>query len=292
MKRLIVTGDDFGLAVPVNEAVEEAHRAGILSAASLMVGAEAAADAVERTRRLPDLRVGLHIVLVDGRPLLPPEAVPDLVDETGEFCRDLVAAGFRFFFGAKARRQIEAEIQAQFRAFQKTGLRLDHVNAHNHMHLHPTVLGFILKHGRNYGLTAVRLPFEPPLASWRAARKRLGARIANAVMLAPWMKLLRWRLRRAGIEANDYLFGLNDTGAMEEHLVLRLLEQLPEGVTELYFHPATRRCPEIDRTMPDYRHEEELNALMSPKVREAMERLGLRSGGFTDLSTTKAINTR
>ena len=94
MRRLIVTGDDFGLAVPVNEAIEEAHRHGILTAASLMVGAEAAADAVERARRLPSLRVGLHLVLVEGRSVLPPEAIPDLVDRHGEFSPRLVRAGF------------------------------------------------------------------------------------------------------------------------------------------------------------------------------------------------------
>ena len=292
MKRLIITGDDFGLAVPINEAIEQAHCTGVLSCASLMVGAKAAADAVERAKRLPDLKVGLHLVLVDGCPILPPETVPDLVDARGEFHRNLVAAGSRFFFGARARRQLEAEIEAQFSAFQKTGLLLDHVNAHNHMHLHPTVLGLILKHGGNFGFSAMRVPFEPPLISWRAVRTRLVARLANGVLLAPWIKLLRWRLHRAGIRANDAIFGLNDSGAMEESLVLRLLEQLPEGVTELYFHPATRRCPEIAKTMPDYRHEEELNALMSPKVREAMKRLGLRPNGFTDLSTIKVMSIR
>jgi len=85
MRKLIVTGDDFGLAVPVNEAIEEAHRRGILTTASLMVGAGAAADAVERARQLPTLRVGLHLVLVEGRPVLPPREIPDLVDGRGEF---------------------------------------------------------------------------------------------------------------------------------------------------------------------------------------------------------------
>ena len=82
MKRLVVTADDFGLALPVNAAVEAAHRRGLLTAASLMVTAPAAADAIERARRLPRLGVGLHLVLVDGKPALPPEELPDL--EIGE----------------------------------------------------------------------------------------------------------------------------------------------------------------------------------------------------------------
>ena len=75
MKSLVITSDDFGAAPEVNEAVEQAHRDGVLTAASLMVAAPGAADAVERAKRLPSLGVGLHVVLVEGKPALPPEVV-------------------------------------------------------------------------------------------------------------------------------------------------------------------------------------------------------------------------
>ena len=130
MKRLIVTADDFGAAIAVNEAVERAHRDGILSAASLMVAGNAAGDAVTRARNLPSLRVGLHLVLVEGRPVLPVAAVPDLVDASGHFRTDMARAGAAMFFLPKVRRPLTAEIEAQFAAFDATGLRLDHVNAH------------------------------------------------------------------------------------------------------------------------------------------------------------------
>ncbi|MEW6301553.1 MAG: hopanoid biosynthesis-associated protein HpnK [Thermodesulfobacteriota bacterium] len=283
MKRLIVTGDDFGLAVSVNEAIEVAHRSGILSAASLMVGAPAAADAVERARRLPTLRVGLHLVLVRGRAVLPATAIPALVNEHGEFSDNLVAAGFRFFFSPTARRQLEAEVRAQFAAFRQTGLPLDHVNTHNHMHLHPTVLSVILTVGRDFGLGAVRVPYEPPVRSLSVLGREVVGRVSDALGLAPWIWLLKSRLRRAGIRANDFLFGLRDTGAMDEPAVLRLLSRLPEGVTEMYFHPAARRCPELVGLMPAYRHEHEFAALVSPRVRAALEREGIRPIGFRDL---------
>ena len=148
MRRLIVTADDFGLAVPVNEAVERAHREGVLTCASLMVSAPAAEDAIERAHSLPSLRVGLHLTLVRGRPALPASDVPDLVGNDGEFPRNLVSAGLRFFFLPGIRRQLEREIRAQFEAYRATGLAMDHVIVHNHMHLHPTLLGLILKVGR------------------------------------------------------------------------------------------------------------------------------------------------
>jgi hopanoid biosynthesis associated protein HpnK len=283
VRRLIVTGDDFGMAVPVNEAIEIAHRDGILRAASLMVGGDAAPDALERAGRLPGLRVGLHVVLVEGRPVLPAHEVPDLVDDRGEFRSDLTASGFRFFFRPGIRRQLEAEIRAQSEAFQKTGLVLDHANAHNHMHLHPTVLGLLLRVGREYGLDAIRVPYEPPRASWRESGEGRWRRVLGAAALAPWTRLLRSRLRRGRIKSNDFVFGLHDSGRMEESLVLRQLDELPEGTTEMYFHAATRRCAEIDRTMPEYRHQGELAALTSAKVREALAALDIQPIAFGDL---------
>src|SRR6202795_994480 len=92
-RALIVNADDFGLHTRVNEAVERAHRNGVLSSASLMVAGDAAADAVDRARRLPTLRVGLHIVLADGRATLPRSDIPQLVDDQGRFGNAMVRDG-------------------------------------------------------------------------------------------------------------------------------------------------------------------------------------------------------
>ncbi|MGH7660048.1 MAG: hopanoid biosynthesis-associated protein HpnK [Vulcanimicrobiaceae bacterium] len=234
---MIVTADDFGLSIAVNEAIERAHREGILTATSLMVSADGTDDAIARAHRLPSLGVGLHVVVVNGRPVLPPEEVPDLVYPGGAFGSDLLAAGLRYFFNPNARRQLEAEIRAQFEAFAKTGLPLDHVNAQNHMHVHPTVFSTILRVGRDFGMTAVRIPYEPFWPSWRSAHRDLGVRLGNAVLLAPWLTLMRQQLRRAGLMHNDAVFGLNDTGHMSAERVRALLDELPGGVTEMYFHP-------------------------------------------------------
>ena len=98
---------------------------------------------------MPGLRVGLHLVLVDGRPGVARAAsVPDLVDANGNFRNDMARAGAAMFFRAKVARQLEEEIAAQFEAFRATGLALDHVNAHKHFHLHPTIAALTLKIGR------------------------------------------------------------------------------------------------------------------------------------------------
>src|SRR5258708_6495406 len=168
LRRLIVTADDFGRDLAINEAVEAASRDGILCGASLMVAAPAAADAVARAHRLPGLRVGLHLVLTDGSPVLPPGEVRGLVGPDGRFDDNQIRAGLRYFFVPGVRRQLAAEIRAQFEAFRATGLALDHVNAHQHMHLHPTVARLIVEIGRAYGMRAVRLPAEPAAVLHRA----------------------------------------------------------------------------------------------------------------------------
>ncbi|KAA6122943.1 ChbG/HpnK family deacetylase [Cupriavidus cauae] len=263
---MIVTADDFGLHPAVNEGVELAHRHGVLDAASLMVGAPAAADAVSRAHRLPRLRVGLHLVLADGPSVLPPAAIPDLVDAEGRFGSAMARDGLRFFLSDAVRRQLAAEIRAQFAAFAATGLALDHVNTHKHFHLHPTVLSLILAIGRDYGLRAMRLPRETGAPWW----------------LRPWLALLRRRLDAAGIAHNDHVIGIARSGAMDEDAVLAALRTLPPGVVELYLHPATESGERIAPSMRGYRHADELAALLSPRVRIALEQVAPRRGGFAD----------
>ena len=284
---LIVTADDFGIHEAVNEAVSEASRAGVLTAASLMVGAPAASDAVRRARELPQLRVGLHLVLADGFAVLPREQIPDLVDEHGRFGDGLWLDGVRYFALPSLRRQLEAEIRAQFAAFARTGLVLDHVNAHKHFHLHPTLLQMIVRVGREFGMTAVRVPREPLwYSSGRGAGghgggPRLGAMAANAFLL-PWVALMKARLRAGGIAFNDQVFGIAGTGRLDEEALLDILAKLPAGVTEIYLHPAVDTGSPITVTMSEYRHGAELAALLSSRVAAAVAATGAARGGYRD----------
>jgi hopanoid biosynthesis associated protein HpnK len=267
LRGLILTADDFGLHPAVNQAVELAHGYGVLNAASLMVGAPAADDAVARARRLPGLRVGLHLVLADGAAVLPRAAIPDLVDAAGRFSPAMVRAGFRFFFLPPVRRQLAAEIRAQFAAYAATGLRLDHVNTHKHFHLHPTVLSLILAIGGEFGMRAMRLPRE----------------VAPAPLLRPWLALLRRRLRAAGIVHNDQVVGIAASGRMDEAALLAALASLAAGVTEIYLHPGLVSGAAVAPSMSGYRHADELAALLSPRVRAALDQVAPRRGGFADM---------
>jgi hopanoid biosynthesis associated protein HpnK len=276
LKGLIVTADDFGVAREVNDAVEAAHRGGILTAASLMVAAPAAADAIARARRMPSLRVGLHVVLVEGRPVLPASAVTHLVDGNGRFRSNIAALGTVLSFSRQARRQLAAEITAQFEAFRATGLSLDHCNAHKHFHLHPVVGGLIAAIGGRCGLRAVRIPLEPTHVLRKIERLTPWA---PALLTAPFALLLRRRFRAAGLLAPDRIFGLRWSGRMTRERLAGLIRNLPNGLSEIYLHPATGP---FAGAAPGYHYREELAALMAPEIVAASRDSSLRLGGFGD----------
>ena len=255
---LVITADDFGAAKEVNDAVEAAHRGGVLTAASLMVTGAAAADAVARAKSMPSLRVGLHLVLVDGIPALPVAQVRALVGRDGRFSENMARAGAKMFFLPAARRQLAAEIEAQFEAFAATGLPLDHVNTHKHFHLHPTIANLIVSIGRRFGMKALRVPFE------------------TDALLA---RMLRRRFRAQGLLVPDRVYGLRWSGAMTQERLAAIVSGLPGGLSEIYMHPATGPYP---GSAAGYRYAEELEALQTVEIKE-----NIRLGGFADFAAAQ-----
>jgi hopanoid biosynthesis associated protein HpnK len=222
----------------------------------------------------------LHIVLADGLSLLPAQQIPSIADADGRMGEDMFFRGVRYFASTSARKQLEAEIRAQFAAFARTGLPLDHVNAHKHFHLHPTILGILIRVAREFGTRAIRVPNEP---FWFAARSGHWVAAGGGRLLTPWLIVMRHRLRAAGIFHNDSVFGITNSGSMDEEQLLVILARLPRGVTEIYLHPATASGIAVAPSMRAYRHADELAALLSPRVREAMAALNVRRGGYSDI---------
>jgi hopanoid biosynthesis associated protein HpnK len=259
----------------VNEAVEQAHRHGLLTGASLMVAAPAAAYAIRRARALPGLRVGLHLVLVDGPAVLGPAQIPDLLDAESRFGADQLRRGFAYFFRPAVRAQLAREIEAQFAAYAATGLPLDHADAHKHMHLHPVVGRLMIDIGRRFGLRALRIPAEPP-AVLAACGTPVGL---GQRALYRWSRVLRGQAVRAGLFCNDHAFGIAWSGQMTTARLHRLAAHLPAGVSEIYSHPAVARDALLRRLMPDYAQEAEYAALCDPALRAAFAGVRLTSYG-------------
>lgn len=280
-RKLIVTADDFGLDPSVNAAVEEACEDGILTSASLMVGASAADDAVRRARRLPHLAVGLHVTVVRGEPVCRPDSIPDLVGPDGRLHERFLAPSVAVFARPGVRRQLALEIRAQFEAFRRTGLALDHVDAHCHMQLHPTIGRICIDIGREFGSRAMRVPDEPVVLPG-------GALATRNVLVRPFVGLLRARLRRAAMISADRLIGIAYAGALDQTRLDAIVRHLPEGITEIHCHPARYRSPKLEREQPGYRGEDELKALRSWRVRELLAEAGVELTNYGTVAAARA----
>lgn len=230
MKHLIVTADDFGRSPEINAAIERAHRAGFVTQASLMVHEPAAEQAAEIARRSPALRVGLHLTLCAGRAA----QVSALTDESGNFPASSARAGLRYALSPALAAPLRREIGAQFARFRALGFAPSYWDGHTHLHLHPTIFRLTLPIAIECGFRAVRLVREPgPFAP------------------VPWIfhalsRAALPHLERRGVQFADRVFGLRETGHMTTAAIARLLARLPDGTSELYFHPGAEPAE------PDY----------------------------------------
>ena len=270
-RRLIVNADDFGRSHSINQAVIRAHREGILTTASLMVNEPACDEAGALAKQNPKLGVGLHLTLLSGHAALPPEKIPGLVNPRGEFSNNPVGAGFRYFFNRSLRGQLRDEIHAQFDRFHATGLPLDHVDGHLHLHLHPVVFGILMEDAEKLGIQRMRFTRDCLARSRRMARGRWFYRISHAAIYQWLSNRAREPLRQRGIKHAQITFGLLQDSHVDEEYVLKLLPELPPGDSELYSHPS----------LDEFKHE--FDALVSPRVKEQINQLGIELVRYRDL---------
>ena len=272
-RRLIVNADDFGRSHSINEAVVRAHREGILTSTSLMVNEPTSNEAIALARENPKLGIGLHLTLLCGKSALPPEKIPGLVNARGEFGNRPVDVGMSYFFKHDLREQLRAEIHAQFARFRATGLPLDHVNGHLHLHLHPTVFHILMEDAATLGIRHLRLTRDSLSRSRRMTRGHWFYRVSHAAIYEWLSRRARQPLQQHGIRHAQITFGLLQNARVDEEYVLKLLPELPPGDSELYSHPS----------LDEFKHEFE--ALVSPRVKERVEKLGIELIRYQDLAT-------
>ena len=270
-RRLIVNADDFGRSVSINQAVIRAHREGILTTASLMVNEPAFEEALALAREHPRLGVGLHLTLLCGHSALPPERLPRLVNARGEFSSNPASAGLRYFFQRSLREPLRQELHAQFQKFRATGLPLDHVNGHLHLHLHPTVFRILMADASQLGIKHLRLTYDPLRLNLRLASGHFVYRLLHAAIFHPLSARARPALAQRGIRHTEAVFGLLQNARVDEDYVNRLLPQLPAGDSELYSHPS----------LDEFKHE--FDALISLRAREQVKTLGIKLIRYQDL---------
>jgi chitin disaccharide deacetylase len=286
---LIINGDDFGYSEAVNRAIVLAHSEGVLTSCSLMVNERAAGQAVELAKSNPGLAVGLHLALVAGRAALPHSEIPHITDTNGDFTTSPFRAGVHYYFSPAARNEVRREMRAQFERFAATGLRFSHVDGHTHLHQHPVIFDELIKLCEEFGVRRVRVVKGEIRLSLKLDRKNLPAKL---VLGTVYNLLGRWcerRLRGRGFVMPQKVYGLLQTGDMNEDQLLGLIEligrhepRFDAASGEIYSHPlafdageaAKRENPGGDR---------ELKALISPRVRSAIETCGFKPATYETL---------
>ncbi len=246
-KTVIFTADDFGLSPALNGAVVLAHRQGLLRCASLMAAAPWAGQAMSWARELPELCLGVHLTLIQGRSVLSARSISHLVDSQGRFANDPVQVGWRYYWQKGLLPQIRRELAAQIEAALATGLKIWFLNSHVNLHLHPRIFPVVAELAREYGVPAVRLARE----DWRAAlsldARNPVAKIVQGLIFSWLCRRARRLAQAAGLLCNDHLFGLLNDGRLTEGYLLGLVPHLQPGITEIYLHPALYPDSELKR---------------------------------------------
>ena len=281
-KKLIVNADDFGYSTSVNQAIIKAFDEGVLTSCSLMVGETAFDEAVELARLRPKLAVGLHLVVICGRSVLPSNEIPNLVDDKGNFPLDPFLTGVKYYFSSAAQIELRKEIYAQMERFASTGLPFSHVDGHLHLHMHPTVFAILAEAAETFGVKRVRLPRETLIHT-------LHLRQNNLVMKLVWWTVFHLLSRHAknlvknrGFSVVERVYGLLESGAMTEDFWLGLLPQINTEVSEIYCHP------EISApNSSNLKGEQELAALLSEKVRTKLQEHAFDLINYFDLDDLK-----
>ena len=268
--QVVINADDFGRSIAINTAVMRAHREGVLTSASLMVTGDAWEEAVALAHDTPTLAVGLHLVVGNGRGVLPHKDIPHLVDESGRFLDDPLRAGLHYGFSLAAQAELAREVTAQFDRFAATGLPLSHVDGHLHLHVHPTVFNLLLPLAQGYGAHGVRLPRDDFSLALRYDRRQAMAKLAWAIALGLVCRWCQRRLRGSRLAVPRRVYGVMQSGQMQEAYVVEALRHLREPTTELYFHPST--WPQREALGPN---PGDLDTLLSPAVRQVIVERGM-----------------
>jgi hopanoid biosynthesis associated protein HpnK len=288
MRAVIINADDFGASKSVNSAIIKAHREGVLTSASLMVNGEAFDDAVEQARNNPNLSVGIHLVLVQGKPTKATDEIPGLVNADGNFPDSAVLAGFKFFFLKSLRVQMENELRAQMQKFVSTKLKLSHINSHLNIHMHPSVLDVVLKLADEFGVKNLRLTKDYLFINLKLDRNSLVYKLSHFLIFGILTKKYRKKLLKLGFRFTDVVYGLLQSGNMNETYVSGLLNNLSEGISEIYFHPDSLPREDWHGKPANYKFLEEFHTLLSQKIKRIIKENSIRLVDYTFLKPNKS----
>jgi predicted glycoside hydrolase/deacetylase ChbG (UPF0249 family) len=283
VRNLIVNADDLAWTEGVNRGIAQAHRYGIVTSATILANGAAFASAVELVKATPSLAVGVHLNLSDGKPVSPPETVPSIVNDRGEFKGGPEALLLRVARRNLRIKEVEMEWESQIRKVVNAGIQPTHLDGHKHVHMLPGMFEIVLRLAKRNAIAAIRISHEG--SSLRAAlssgENQNIPQVMKQGVQARVLKLLardaRALAEAAGIATTDYFCGIAQTGELTIEGMKRLLQNLPEGTTEMMCHPGfmDQELEESATRLQDSR-ELEVEILTSTDIRNLVASQGIR----------------
>jgi chitin disaccharide deacetylase len=250
-----------------------------------MANARAFEETVALAKTTPGLKTGCHVVLIDGAPIA--ENLPTLTNGTPRFRSSLKQFAVAAIRGQIAGDEIQREAEAQIRRIQAAGLTVTHVDSHKHTHMFPHVLRPVMRAARACGIRAVRNPFEP-LRSWPRGMvlgtPALWLRSAGVMTFQMFASEFRRALKEEGMVSCDGTVGIAATGKLDQKMLLRILQALPEGTWELVCHPGYADDDlHAAETRLTQSREIELAALTSVETKDALTRQKIELISYAEL---------
>jgi chitin disaccharide deacetylase len=278
LKHLIVNADDLGLTPGVNRGLLRAFQDGIVTSASLLVTGSALEHAVALAQQNPELDIGLHLALVEERAASDPGMLPTLVDETGRLPSTSGEFLRRAFLGRINWAEVECEIAAQVARFENTGLRLSHIDSHQHLHMLPPVFEIVRRLTRGMDDVWIRNPAGP----WRKSPGIRTWRWVQQVGLNLTSLSARALHGSSSLQMPDGMYGFEVSGCLTRRALEQILRKIPDGLYELICHPGEGDADTRTRyNRWGYRWAEELEALTAPETQVVLKEHGIALTSFT-----------
>ena len=271
-RRLIVSGDDLGLHESINRGVIESHLRGIVTSASLVPCGRAFDDACRRIGECPTLDVGLHLTLAEERPLLGPPVLRTLAPE-GRLPQNYRQLFVGLLAGQIERREVELELEAQIERALNAGLRISHLDSHQHTHFFPALRPIFLDLAERYGIRGLR-----------AGALVVPSPTKFSLLLGPLARTLRRDAMNRKLATPDSLWLPSPSGRIGATQLLKGIPDLPDGVTELVVHPGADQ-EALAREYPTWNFDwpGELAAASSGEVRDTLARHDVRLMRYSEL---------
>ncbi|MBP2651148.1 MAG: YdjC family protein [Firmicutes bacterium] len=282
MRKLIINADDFGLHPAVNQGIIDGYKFGCLTSTSIMACGKTFDAAVEQAIGQPGLGVGVHLTLVAEQPLTDARKVPSLVDADGRFPDSYPLVMTRFFRRKISLNEVYLELRAQVKKAAASGLQLTHLDSHQHLHVLPGIIDIVLSLAREFSIKAIRIPAEPFL--FTGGYPFSAGRMIGRSGLSVFALLARRKARRQGIRVPDHFFGMLAGGHLEEKYLLKILDKLPNGVSEIMMHPGCDDAALKAAYNWQLSWQAELAAAKSTEVRYQLDNRGIELVSFKELA--------